>query len=160
MSDDKIAVTETMRYPADDSTEKEKEKATEKKSACFKTTRKYFISKAGEMDQLLFWAENLQAEAVTQGHVADYANCGVCLKCLGKDLWGHMNLAISASSGDRTAFDNAPPGNGFDACRRIVDPLRPRSEERLLEMHKDIIDPKPADVLPPCCTLVRTGRAR
>ena len=58
-----------------------------------------------------------------------------------------MNLAISASRGDRTAFVNAPPGNGFDAWRRIVDPLGPRSEERLFKMHKDIINPKPPDCL-------------
>ena len=115
------------------------------------TTRNYFISKAGEMEKLFIWAEYFQAEPVTHGHVADNVNSGVCfnqdLERLGKDLWGRMNLAISASSGDRTAFDNAPLGNGFDTWRRIVDPRGPRSGERLFKMHKDIINPKPADNL-------------
>ena len=62
---------------------------------------------------------------------------------LSRDLWGHLNLAIPVQSGDRVAFDNAPPGNGFDTWRRIVDPLGPRSEERLFKMHKDIINPTP-----------------
>ena len=97
------------------------------------------------MQKLLVWAEDVQAELVTQGHLADYVNSGACLnhdpERLGKDLRGHMNLAILASSGDRTAFDNAPPGNGFDAWRRIVDPLGPRSEEHLSKMQKDIINP-------------------
>ena len=53
----------------------------------------------------------------------------------------------ASSSSDRTALDIAPPGNGFDAWRRIVDPLGPRSEERLFKMHKDIINPTPADSL-------------
>ena len=96
-------------------------------------------------------AEYFQAEPVAQGHVADYVNSGAYLnhdpERLGKDLWGHMNLAISDSSGGRNAFDNAPPGNGFDAQRRIGDPMGPRSEERLFKMHEDIINPKPADSL-------------
>ena len=60
---------------------------------------------------------------------------------LSRDLWGHSNLIIPVTSGDRAAFDNAPAGNGLDAWRRIVDPLSPRSEERLFKMHKDIINP-------------------
>ena len=45
MSDDKIAVTMAMRYPAGGITEKEKEKATENKMTWVKATRNYFISR-------------------------------------------------------------------------------------------------------------------
>ena len=61
-----------MRYPADGVTEKEKEKATEKKLARVKTTWNFFISKARKMEKLFLWAEYFQAEPVTQGHVADW----------------------------------------------------------------------------------------
>ena len=46
-----------------------------------------------------------------------------------------------AGAKDRTAFDRAPPGDGFDAWRRVVVPIGPRSEERLHEMHQSVTRP-------------------
>ena len=51
----------------------------ENQFASSKTTRNYFISKASGMKKLLIWAEDVQSEPVTQGHVADYVNSGACL---------------------------------------------------------------------------------
>ena len=39
-------------------------------------------------------------------------------------------------------FDHATGGNGFDARRRLIEPLGPNTESRLFEMHRDIINPK------------------
>ena len=144
--DDKIAAAEVMRYPSDGVSDRDRDKAVDKKLAWVKSTRNYLISKAGEMEDLLKWAEDFQSQPVTPHHVQEIIDQGHCLDSdphkLSRDLWGYLNLAIPPTSGDRVAFDNAAAGNGLDAWRRIVDPLGPRSEERLFKMHKDIISPK------------------
>ena len=51
-------------------------------------------------------------------------------------------MNIPRSSRDRSLFDNAVGGNGFDAWRRLTEPIGPNSEERVLEMYKEVINPK------------------
>ena len=76
------------------------------------------------------------------------ANQGYCLDHsptkLSRDLWGYLNLSLAQSSRDRALFDNAVGGNGFDAWRRITEPIAPNSRERLFQMHRDIVHPKPS----------------
>ena len=59
---------------------------------------------------------------------------------LSADLYGCLNLSMAGAT-DKVAFDNALPRNGFDAWRRIVTPLGPRSEARPHNMHKDVTRP-------------------
>ena len=59
---------------------------------------------------------------------------------LSADLWGYLNVSMAGAT-DKVAFDNALPGNEFDAWRRIVTPLGTRSEARLHNMHKDVTRP-------------------
>ena len=146
--EDTIAVTEVMRYPAEGAGDRDRERAVERKLAWVKTTRNYFISKAPDMEFLLLWAEDFQSRPATNQHTSSMADSGQCMDHdqlkLSRDLWGHLNLVLPVTSADRTAFDLAPPGNGLDAWRRIVDPLGPRSKERLFNMHTDVINPKTA----------------
>ena len=103
------------------------------------------------MEVILKWAEDFQSQTVMLQHIQEVIQQGHCMDVdphkLSWDLWGHLNLAIPATSGDRTAFDNVAAGNCLDAWRRIVDPFGPRSEERLLKMHKDIINPRASQSL-------------
>lgn len=102
--DDKIAVTEVMRYPPDGSSEKERERATERQLAWVKSTRNYLISKASEMEMLLKWAEDNQSQPVTSQQIQEAIDQGHCMDAdphkLSRDLWGHLNLAIPAASSD------------------------------------------------------------
>ena len=119
--DDKIAVTEVIRCPSDGTSDRDRDKSTDKELAWVNTTRNYLISNAGEMCFFL-WAEDFQSAPISTQHISTTAvqqcmdNDPVKLR---RDLWGHLNLAIPVTSGDRVAFDNAPPGKGLDAWRRL-----------------------------------------
>ena len=52
-----------------------------------------------------------------------------------------------ATSRDRALYNNATPGNGFDAWRRLVEPLGPNTIERMFDMRRDVTRPKKASSL-------------
>ena len=108
--------------------------------------RNYFISKAQEMERLLKYSESFQTMIILTGHVEDIVNQGLCLDHspgkLNRDLWGFLNLNIPGTSKDRMLFDGATGGNGFDAWRRLMEPLGPNTEERLYTMHDLVTHPK------------------
>ena len=55
------------------------------------------------------------------------------------ELWGHLNFCLHGE--EKIMFNNAEPGNGFDAWRRIVVPIGPRSEAQLHRSHKGVMTP-------------------
>ena len=55
------------------------------------------------------------------------------------ELWGHLNLCLHGE--EKIMFNNAEPGNGFDAWRRIVVPIGPWSEAQLHRSHKGVMTP-------------------
>ena len=130
--DEKTATTEAMKYPETN------------QELWMKTTRNYLIGRANEMEQFLEWAESWKSHPISKAAVASLAHSNMCMDHeplkLSKDLWSYLNLAL-ASAKDRSGLDNADPGNGFDAWRRIVVPLGPRSAERLETMHDSITAP-------------------
>ena len=144
--DDKIAIAESMKYPMP--SQPNQLVPTEKKIAWAKSARNYFMSKASEMEALLVWAESFKSQTIHPQHIEQYVSAGMCYDHhptkLSRDLWGYLNSNIPQTSKDCPILDNATGGNGLDAWRRIVDPLGPRSEERLFKMHKDVINPTPA----------------
>ena len=130
--DEKTATSDAMRYPEAN------------QELWMKTTRNYLIGKANEMEQFLEWAESWKSHPISKAAVASLSHSNVCMDNepmkLSKDLWSYLNLAL-ANAKDRSGLDNADPGNGFDAWRRIVVPLGPRSAERLETMHDSITSP-------------------
>ena len=62
--------------------------------------------------------------------------CGTEPIQLSKDLWGYLNLALTGKQ--KLTFNNVPQGNGFEAWRRLVVPIVPRSDARLHDMQGDI----------------------
>ena len=114
-----------------------------KKTEWVKTTTKYLISKALEMKHCLQWAESFQGHEISDAHVRGLANSGVCSDYdpsrLSFELWGHLDLCLHGE--EKITFDNVEPGNGFDAWRRIVVPIGPRSEAELHRTHKAVMTP-------------------
>ena len=53
---------------------------------------------------------------------------------LSRNLWGHLNLALAGTSQARE-FNQVKRLNGLEAWRRIVVPLRPRSEAKRNVLH-------------------------
>ena len=114
-----------------------------KKNEWVKTTTNYLISKALEMKHYLQWAESFQGHEISDSHVRGLANSGVCSdhdpSRLSFELWGHLNLCLHGE--EKITFNNVEPGNGFDAWRRIVVPIGPRSEAQLHRSHKAVMTP-------------------
>ena len=72
--------------------------------------------------------------------LADVGTCSdVEPEKLSRDLWGYLNLCRAGS--EKVAFDNVDPGNGFNALRRLVVPIGPRSEAQLHRMLKEVQSP-------------------
>ena len=129
--DEKTATSDQMRYTG------------AKNKEWLKTTSNYLISKAYEMKELLPWAESFQSHEITSEHIAAIAGCGLCMDApvekLSLDLWAYLNLCLHGEQ--KMVFNNVEPGNGFDAWRRIVVPIGPRSEAQLHRMHRSVHNP-------------------
>ena len=128
MFEDKVAVSSADQYSNSDS------------QGWIRTTANYLVSKAHEMALFLPWAESAQSQQITMAHVNALGDCGVMCSVeplqLSRDLWGYLNLALTGKQ--KMAFNNCPQGNGFEAWRRIVVPMAPRSDARLHGMQGDI----------------------
>ena len=76
------------------------------------------------------WAESFQSHVITDDHVRGLSPARVCfdhdLQRLSFELWGHLNMCLHCE--EKIAFNNVEPGKVFDACRRVVVPIGPRSE--------------------------------
>ena len=133
-SSTRTAVADKMSFPND--------KANQLR--WIKTTTNYLIGRAGEMEHFLNWAEKFQSVTIGDYDIATLRGSPWVRKTdperLSNELWTFLNLTFSNVS-DRSALDNAKAGNGFDAWRRIVVPVGPRSEQRLHAMHNDVTRP-------------------
>ena len=133
--DEKTATSDRLKYQDD--------KAHQLK--WIKTTTNYLIGRATEMEHMLNWAERFQSKEITEHDVSTLRNSPWMRETdplkLSNDLWSFLNLTMGESR-DRAAFDNARAGNGFDAWRRIIVPVGPRSEERLRSMHREVTRPR------------------
>ena len=129
--EDKVAISSVGQY------------REEHKLEWVECTRNYLISKAFEMDAFLRWAESAESSEITHTHISWLANSGFCSDNephrLSHDLWGYLNLSLSGNQ--KIVFNNVPKGNGFEAWRRIIVSIAPRSEARLHDMHGDVHRP-------------------
>ncbi len=132
---ERTATSDRVKYPDD----------KQSQVRWIKTTTNYLIGRAIEMKETFNWAEQYQSREVAEYDV-------ITLRCspwmretdslkLSTDLWSFLKLTM-AESRDRAFFDYAPAGNGFDAWRRIVVPVGPRSEEGLRSMHREVTRPR------------------
>ena len=95
------------------------------------------------MKHFLLSAESFQSHVIEETHVQALAGFGVCSDVepikLSQDLWGYPNLCLHGD--EKVAFNNVDPGNRFDARRRVVVPIGPRSGAQLHRMHKGVHNP-------------------
>ena len=108
------------------------------------TITNYLVGCAWEMESLLLWAESFQHNAILPQHVEDCRNFG-CMDRdpvrLSSDLWTFLNLNLGTSLTVRTTFSNVPRLQGFEAWRRIVVPLVPKTAARRHDMHTKVHAP-------------------
>ena len=131
--EDKVAVSPVGQYTEAD------------KQGWVRTTANYLVSKAFEMAALLLWAESAQAHPISHEHVHALGECGFMSSVgpiqLSRDLWGYLNLALTGKQ--KQAFNNSPQGHGFEAWRRLVVLIMPRSEACLRDVQwQDKCPPK------------------
>lgn len=100
------------------------------KQEWLKTTTNYLISKAYEMAAFPLWAEQFQSRVITELEMQGLAQSGNCIDNdpvkLSRGLLGFLSLCLTGD--EKLTFSNATPGNVFDAWRRIVVSIGPRSE--------------------------------
>ena len=103
-----------------------------------------WIKTASNSDHSFIWAERFQSRTITDFDIAKLRDSPLIRKTdpekISNELWSFLNLTFG-NVRDRSAFDNARAGNGFDAWRRIVEHVGPRSEQRLHSMHNDVTRP-------------------
>ena len=147
--DDKIAESQTGRYNPTNP------------HAWVVTTRNYFVGRSWELKALLEWAENAQWTEITDAMVQYLHANGIPDEHgtphmfdvdphkASRDIWSHVNLVLSNDdAGDmEIVFNNVPMLNGFEAWRRIVVPMKPRTLARRHEMYGRIHSPPRAKKL-------------
>ena len=92
------------------------------------------------MEPLLEWVVRRQQNKVEAHDVAS-ADAGMhSSAALSRNLWGYLNLAL-AGTGQAKEFHKVTRLNGLEAWRRIVVPLKPRSEAKRNALHSHVHNP-------------------
>lgn len=103
------------------------------------------------MAEILQCVEGQQREAINGESIIYYMRStgkmmDANVHLLNRELWAFLNLNIIGNV--RTRFDNAPACEGFEAWRRIVTPLGPRTEGKRHLLHGEVDSPRRATRLP------------
>ena len=108
------------------------------------TTHNYRISKCYEMKGWLEWAESCQRTVITAAMVTALDNSSgmsnVDATTTSARLWGYLNLSLKDTT-KMTGFNHGEILNGFDAWRRLVVPLKPRTDAKRIDMHSSVHNP-------------------
>ena len=148
--DDKVAMDASHRY---------NEKTQEE---WLKTTKNYLVSKAYEMELLLDWAEGFQLHPISPADVAacDSAPCmtNIAATRLDRELWSWLNLNLTGSA--KETFDNLPRLQGFEAWRKIVVPMAPRTLSRMMSLYTEVRIPPRARSLRDVASSFETWEAK
>ena len=101
------------------------------------------------MRPILEWAEAQQDNAITERSLIEFVTgrhgsayqpmMDADAIRLSKELWSFLNLNIVGKA--RNTFDNGPILEGFEAWRRIVVPIAPRTMGKKHELHSKVHSP-------------------
>ena len=92
------------------------------------------------MEPLLEWVVRRQQNKIEALGVAS-ADAGMhSSAALSRNLWRYLNLAL-AGTGQAKDFHKVARLNGLEAWRRIVVPLKPRSEAKRNALHGAVHNP-------------------
>ena len=129
--EEKVAIDPHFRYD-----EKHKEE-------WLKTVKNYLVGKAYEMEAMLDWAEGFQLHPISP---ADVAGCdsapimtNIAATRLDRELWSFLNLNLTGDA--KMTFDNLPRLQGFEAWRKVVVPMGPRTLSRLMTLYSEVRNP-------------------
>ena len=92
----------------------------------------------------LEWAEAYQLAKIPMTDISSLESHDGMMNrdpaALSRNLWGYLNLALAGSK-HATAFNAVTKLNGFEAWRKIVVPMRPRSDAKRQELHSSVHSP-------------------
>ena len=112
--------------------------------AWLQTTVNYLVSRAASVEPLLEWSEQRQKQVIQPQDLAPLSGSEHCpmheASELSRNLWGYLNLAL-AGSVQAKVFNQVPRLHGLEAWRRLVVPLRPRSEAKKNALHTAVHAP-------------------
>ena len=114
--------------------------------AWVKATHNYLTSRCYEMDIWLKWVEKFQQQKITQADVQSLRSGDVDPVQQSARLWGYLNLALKGSK-LFTQFNNGETLNGFEAWRRVIVPLKPRTDAKRNTLHSRVHNPPRATSL-------------
>ena len=82
----------------------------------------YLAGRFSELDQLFFWIES-QSEPIV-----DFDTVPSCVDCaekseISRQLWAFLGPLIRQDTDVKRRFDNVARHNGFEAWRRIAEPI-------------------------------------
>ena len=139
--DDKVAAQSEYRY------------SDSKPEAWLKVIRNYLVGKAWELEPLLKWAEDLGESKITAEMIhacRGHSTIGSCDPArLSRELWSFLNLNVVGEGAReaRRTFDAVGLHEGFDAWRRIVGPMAPRTLHRQHGLYSQVHTPAKASTL-------------
>ena len=133
--DMQVAMVPSRRFPA---AKDAKEGETD---SWLEETRNYLVGQAWEMEALLKWSESWGSTTITPEVVRQ---CSGMMHDtdpvrLDRDLWSWVNLNQQGTA--RNTFRNAPRLQEFEAWRRVVVPLKPKTVARRHAMHTPVHNP-------------------
>ena len=105
--------------------------------------RDYLSGRTPELDQLFFWCEAQPAEIVKANEYGGFLDCAAP-EVVSQQLWALLSGLLKGDASAKRTFSNVPRHNGFEAFRRLVEPV---NEDKAL-VRKDflsaVVHPKSA----------------
>ena len=104
------------------------------------TTINYLVGRSHLMEELLEWVVKQQLNKIDDITIANAPAGMYDPTCLSRNLWEYLNLA-TANTTQQKEFLKVKRLNGLEAWRRIVVPLKPRSEAKRNALHTAVHTP-------------------
>ena len=108
--------------------------------AWIETTINYLVDRAHGMEEMLEWVAARQLNKIDEQEVTRAPAGMYDSQCLSRNLWGYLNLAVAGTT-QAKEFLKVKRLNGLEAWRRIVVPLKPRSEAKRNSLHTSVHNP-------------------
>ena len=103
----------------------------------------YLGGRTPELDALLSWAE---AQPVEIARAGKYKGCLDCTapEVVSQHLWALLGGLVKAAATTKRAFANVPRHNGFEAWRRVAEPVNKDKAFLRKDLLRPVTNPKAA----------------
>ena len=108
--------------------------------------RDYVAGRTRELDQLLLWIETQTDEIDHLNVEANYTGMCDCapLEEVSRQLWSFLGPLVKENAEKASAFRNVPRHNGFEAWRRIAEPINDDKSAMRRELLPKVNNPRAA----------------